>query len=479
MSYCLGCMLIVFTIASCNLPKELSEPDKITAPPAKFTHIPDSTQAIINLPAWRNFFYDSLLVALIDTAINNNIDLKIATQRIFKAQADLNFSRNAFYPNLDAKAAFDVKKYGDYTENGVGNYDLNQSPNITKDQKIPSPAVPNAFLGLQSSWEIGFAGKLRKQKEAAYNRYLSSQHGKQFVQTQLVANVARLYYELLAIDNELEIIRKNLDLQEKALEIVAIQKQGGQVNELAVKQFRVQLLQTQSLEADKIQQAVTVENNLNVLLGRFPQHVLRSDTLLTEKQLAIVSTGIPDQLLLNRPDIMEAEKQLKANDAQLKSARAAFFPGLHISANLALNGFNAAYFFNPVSLGYMLAGSLTMPLLNRNQLMKEYWLQAADKKQAFLNYQKTVLTGVSEVSSWYNRMLSFQRISDLKQQEVSELTTATGIANDLFLTGYANYLEVLTVRRYVLDAEIQLTEARREFFQAYINLYKAMGGGWQ
>lgn len=478
LAYCLGCLLTAFSIVSCKLPKELSETDTLKTS-AKYTGIPDSSQAKIILPQWRNFFLDSLLVSLIDTAINNNIDLKIATQRIFKAQADLNYSKNSFYPNLDARASLDVTKYGDYTQNGVGNYDLNKSPNITQDQKIPSPAVPDAFLGLQSSWELGFAGKLRKQKEAAYNNYLSSQHGRQFVQTQLVANVARLYYELLAIDNELEIIRKNLDLQTKALEIISIQKEGGQVTELAVKQFRVQLLQTQSFEADKMQQAVMVENDLNVLLGRYPQHITRSDTLLTEKQLVMVGTGLPDQLLLNRPDIMEAEKKLKANEAQLKSARAAFFPGLRISAYLALNGFNPAYFFNPVSAAYVLAGSVTMPLLNRKQLMRDYWLQASDKKQAFLNYQKIVLTGVSEVSSWYNRMLSFQRISDLKQQEVSELIAATSIANDLFLTGYANYLEVLTVRRNVLDAEIQLTEAQREFFLAYINLYKAMGGGWQ
>ena len=478
LAYCLGCLLSAIAIASCDLPKELSGTDTLTAP-EKFTNIPDSTQLTMNLPAWRNFFQDTLLDALIDSAIKNNIDARIATLRIFKAQADLNFSRNAFYPNLDAKAGFEAKKYGDYTENGVGNYDLNLSPNISKDQKIPSPAVPDAFLGLQSSWEIGFAGKLRNQKKAAYNNYLSSQHGTQFVQTQVVANVARLYYELLSIDNELEIIRKNLDLQAKALEIVAIQKQGGQVNELAVKQFKVQLLQTRALEADKMQQAVTLENNLNVLIGRYPQHIQRSDTLLTEKQLALVSIGVPAQLLLNRPDIMEAEKKLQANEAQVKSARASFYPGLHISAFLALNGFNAAYFFNPVSAAYALAGSVAMPLLNRKQLMKDYWLKAADKKEAFLNYQKIVLTGVSEVGSWYNRMLSYQHISDLKQQEVSELTMATDIANDLFLTGYANYLEVLTVRRNVLDAEIQLTEARKEFFQAYIELYKAMGGGWQ
>ncbi len=472
-----GLVLMVLMITSCQLPKGLSSKDSL-ATAKMFTYVPDSTQAKISLPVWRNFFQDSLLVVLIDTAIKNNVDLKIATQRIFKAQAGVNFSHNAVFPNLNAKGAMTATQYGDYTENGVGNFDTNLSSNISPEQKIPAP-LPDAFLGLQTNWEIGFAGKLHNRKKGAYYNYLSSQNGRQFVQTQLVANVARLYYELLSIDNELEIIRKNIGLQSRALEVVAIQKQSGQINELAVKQFNVQLLHTQSLETEKIAQVIAVENSLNVLLGRFPQPIQRNDTILTENQLMVVSTGVPDQLLQNRPDIMEAENQLKANEAQLKSVRASFFPGLNISAYLALNGFNAAYFFNPASTAYLVTGAITAPLLNRNQLMREYWLQASDKKQAFLNYQKSVLTGVSEVSSFYNRMLSFQRISDLKQQEVSELILAIGISNDLFLTGFANYLEVLTVRRNVLDSELQLTEARKEFFHAYIDFYKAMGGGWQ
>ena len=476
--YIFGFLVMGSNITSCKLPEGLSGTDTLTTP-NNFMHVPDSTQAKVDVPVWRNFFQDSLLVALIDTAISNNIDIKMATQRIFKSQAGFNFSKKAFYPNLNAKGAMAARQHGDYTENGVGNYDLNLSPNITEAQKIPTPVVPDAFIGLETSWEIGFAGKLRNRKKAAYYNYLSSQNGRQFVQTQLVANVARLYYELLSIDNELEIIRRNLDLQSKSLEILAIQKKSGQINELAVKQFNVQLLHTRSLEAEKMLQAITVENSLNVLVGRYPQPIQRSDSILTEKQLIMVNTGLPDQLLQNRPDIMEAEKQLKANEKQLKAVRAAFFPGLNISAYIALNGFNAAYFFNPASAAFMVAGSLTAPLLNRNKLKRDYWLQASEKKQAFLNYQKIVLTGVSEVSSYYNRMLGFQRITELKKGEVSELKMAVDISNDLFVTGYANYLEVLTVRRNVLDAEIQLTEARKEFFQAYIELYKAMGGGWQ
>jgi outer membrane protein TolC len=402
----------------------------------------------------------------------------MAYQRLFQSQVAFNSSRKDLYPNLDAAGSLAYTKYGDYTENGVGNYDLNLSSNITPDQKIPSP-VPDAFIGLQTSWEIGFAGKMSNREKTAYYKYLASEDGKNFVQTQLVANVAWLYYELLSIDNQLKIIRKNLNMQEKAMEIVAIQKISGQINELAVKQFNVQLLNTKSIEAEKAQQAIEIENDLNTLLGRYPQHIHRNDTLLNDNQLSFLYTGLPNQMLQNRPDIREAEKNLHANEAQLKSVRAAFFPGLNISAFFALNGFNLSFFFNPASLAYMVAGSLTAPILNRNQIMKEYMLQASDKKQAFLDYQKVVFTAVNEVSSSYSRTLTFQHIANLKQKELDELKLATGIANDLFLTGYANYLEVLTVRKSVLDSELQLTEARKEFFNAFIDLYKATGGGWQ
>jgi outer membrane protein, multidrug efflux system len=464
-------------LSSCTLPKELSGTDSVTVAPS-YAYVPDSLQHAQELPAWRNFFSDPLLVQLIDTAIRNNLDLKMANQRIYQAQAGFTFSKSVFFPSINARGAAGTTRFGDYTVDGVGNFDTNFSPNLTEDQRIPNP-VPDYFLGLETNWEIGLAGKLRNRKKAAMSRLLASQFNRHYVQTQLVAGTARLYYELLAVDSEIKIIRQNLDLQQRALEIVDIQKQSGQINELAVKQFQVQMLQTKALEEERLQYRIGVENSLNTLLGRYPQPIFRSDTLITSNQLSVVASDLPASLLQNRPDIREAELNLKASEAQLQAVRASFFPVLNISAFVALNGFQPTYFFNPASLAYTVAGSLTAPLINRNQIMNEYRMQASEKKQAFYHYQNSVLTGVSEVSSFYNRMMGYQRISELKQQEVVELKTATTIANDLFLTGYANYLEVLMVRRSVLDSEIELTEAQKEFFHAYIDFYKAMGGGWR
>lgn len=472
-----ACIIGLTLLSSCRLPQDLSGTDQLRTSKS-FAYIPDSVQTDQDLPAWRDFFKDQYLVALIDTAIRTNLDLKVAVQRIYQAQAGFRYSRQLFFPTVNARAGLGTTRFGDYTVDGVGNFDTNLSNNITEEQRIPGP-VPDLFLGLETSWEAGFAGKLRNRKRAAQARYLSSQFGRQHVQTNVVAGVARLYYELLALDNEIKIVRQNQELQQQALDIVGIQKQSGQINELAVKQFQVQLLQTKAIEAELVQMATATENQLNFLLGRFPQRIPRADTLVIASQLEVVTTSLPAQLIQNRPDIRQAEQQLRANEAQLKAARASFYPGLNLSGFVALNGFNPSFFFNPASLAYTATGSLTAPLFNRNAIRNEYWMQAAEKKQAFYNYQQTVLQGASEVSSFYNRMMGYQRVGDFKQQEVAELKTATVIANDLFLTGYANYLEVLMVRRNVLEAEIQYAEANKEFLHAYVDLYKALGGGWR
>jgi outer membrane protein TolC len=233
------------------------------------------------------------------------------------------------------------------------------------------------------------------------------------------------------------------------------------------------------LQARVFQERIAVENALNLLLGRYPGPVKRNSTLSVNRQLSVLTTGLPAQLLLNRPDIQEAEKLLFAGEAEVKAARASFYPNLSLSAFLGLNGFNPTYFFTPASLAYNVLGSLTAPIFNRNQLMADYWLASSRKQQAFQQYRKTILNGVSEVNTYYNRAVGYQKVIGFKGSEVAELKLATSIANDLFLTGYANYLEVLMVRRNVLDAEIELIEAEKDFFLSFVGLYRALGGGWQ
>ena len=469
--------LSVLILSSCTLPGQLQVSNKIN-PPGAYHNIDTAVHREITLPEWRDFFKDPYLIALIDTAIKNNLDLKIATQRIEQARASVQYHLRNFYPTAQANVSAGLTKYGDYTVDGVGNFDTNLSPNISDEQRIPNP-VPDYFFGIQASWETGFAGKLRNRRRAASSRLMASSYYRDFIQTQLVAGVARLYYELLAVDNELKIIRENIDIQERAMEIVDIQKQSGQINELAVKQFKVQLLQTRALEAERRQHLIFVTNTLNTLLGRFPENISRTDTLVNTDQLRQLKTGLPVSLLENRPDLKEAIAQLNANEADLRAARAAFYPAINLSGFAAFNGFNTTFLFNPASIAYVGLAAASLPLFNRNQINYQYRWQAAEKNVAIYNYQKLLLQSVAEVSSLYNTMLAYQQVSDLKLAEVTELKAALNIGNDLFLTGFANYLEVLMIRRNVLEAALQYTSAQKQFLHAYIDLYKAMGGGWR
>jgi outer membrane protein, multidrug efflux system len=463
--------------SACSLPKDLSTNEKVDVPKSYSANNTDSSQ--ITLISWKDFFKDKLLVALIDSALINNPDMRIAYQKIYLHRSNLRINKNAFLPSVNAMASSGITKYGDYTIDGVGNFDTNFSPNISKEQKIPNP-VPDYFLGLNTNWEIGIFGKIRNRKKASLYKLLATEQGKHAVTTQLVSDIAKLYYELLSVDTEVEIIRKNILLQEKAFEIIEIQKQSGRINELAVKQFQAQLLNIKSMEAEKIQEQLSIENQINFLLGRYPQKINRKDTIDINDLPEQLNAGIPSQLLKNRPDIKQAESELLANKAELKSAKAAFYPSIIINGNVGINAFNAALLFNtPASLAYMLVASISNPLLNRQQTMAAYKFAFTQKNEAYYNYQKTILKSVEEVNTEINRYNNYLKITGLKQEEVKTMKEAVEISNELFLTGYANYIEVLMTRKSRLEAELELTEARKEQFISSINLYKALGGGWK
>ncbi len=227
--------------------------------------------------------------------------------------------------------------------------------------------MPDYFLGLRSSWEVDIWGKLKSQKKAAYNRFLSSEKGRQAIVTGLVAEIARHYYELMALDTELDIIRKNIALQESAVETIKIQKEAGRANELGVRQLTAQLLNTRALEFEVTQKIIETENNVNLLAGRFSQTVPRGTTL-EQTMPASITAGVPAHMLRRRPDIQQAQLDLLANYSDQQAAQLAFLPSLNITAFLGLNAFKSNLLFSSGSLAYSALGGLTAPLVNRKAL---------------------------------------------------------------------------------------------------------------
>ena len=462
-------------VAGCKLTQPVEQKARITAPQT-FTGQTDSTG--IAAIQWKSFFKDPQLVALIDTALQNNLDLRIAAQRIEMARTNILAAQGALLPSVSAEVTGGGRKFGDYTMDGVGNYDTNFSDNIDADRRLPAPFLPDYFVGLRSAWEIDIWGKLKTQKKAAYNRLLATEKARHAIITGLIAEIASAYYELIALDTEMAIIQKNIVLQQSAVETIKIQKEGGRANELGVQQLSAQLINTRSLEVEKQQEIIESENKLNLLLGRFPQPIVRN-TILEQTLPQTVQAGVPANMLRRRPDIQQAQFDLLANYSEQQAAQLAFLPSLNITAFLGFNSFKSNLLFNPGSIAYNAIGGLAAPLLNRKALKAGQKRTEAASLEALYTYNKAVLTGFQEVSTSLKKLENNRKVNDFKTQEVEVLQQAVVTSKDLFATGYASYLEVITAQRSVLEAELSLTNVQKNQYLALIELYRSLGGGWE
>ncbi|MFT7352589.1 MAG: multidrug efflux system outer membrane protein, partial [Flavobacterium sp.] len=298
--------------------------------------------------------------------------------------------------------------------------------------------------------------------------------------TNLIYEIANSYYELLAYDNELDIVRKNIGLQTNALEIVKVQKDAARTTELAVQKFRAEVLVSKSMEFDIMQNIKETENKINFLLGRFPQPISRDKTTFTIYFPQNAQIGIPSQLLANRPDIKQAELELTAAKLDVKVARAEFYPSLDISAVFGLQAFKPSYLFKlPESLLYSLAGDLVGPLINKNAIKAEFKNANARQLQALFKYERTILNAYLEVSNQLSRSENLQKSYDLKSQQVEALNKSISISNDLFKSARVDYFEVLMTQRDALESQLELINTRKELLASKITMYKDLGGGWK
>lgn len=466
-------IIAAITITGCTTIKQVELPPALTIP-SRFTSTADTTGNALVL---KDFFADVQLQRLIDTAITNNFDLKAAIQRIEIARANTRIADAARLPLVNAVAGVSVDRYGKYTLNGVGNFDTNLSPNIDKKRKIPTSITPDYFLGFRSSWEADIWGKLKDRKRAAFTRYLASEKGRQWLTTQIVSEVAARYYELMALDNQARIIQRNIDLQKRGLEVVEAQMAGGRATALAVRQFKAQVLKTQGSAVEINQAILQSENEMNNLLGRFPTQVARDTSLLTKTVPTKIQVGIPTDVLLRRPDIQQAELELIAAKADISAARKAFLPSLNLNPYIGLNAFKAPTLFSAGSIVAGLASSLAGPIINRGAIINGVNIANAEQANAFYNYQKNIVQGYQEIVTQLQSIENLQKAYNLKMEEVQTLTEGVATANDLYLAGYANYLEVIVAQGSVLQAEMEQISLKRQIFNSLINLYRSTGGG--
>ena len=463
---------LCLAVVSCKTPSIVTAPAN-KAIPESYTNSKDTTN-MSNIP-YKKFFKDKNLVDLIDIAINNNQELMITLQEIEIAKNDIRFRKGALLPTIGLRAGTGIEKVGRYTSQGAGDASTEITPGV-----IVPDALTDITIGAYANWEVDVWKKLRNSKKAAISRYLSTIEGKNFVVTNLISEIADNYYELLSLDSQLEIIKQNIKLQSNALEIVKIQKEAARTTELAVQKFQAEVLASQNMEFETLQKINEAENRINFLLGRFPQEIKRDKTDFLSLKATVVNTGIPSQLLANRPDIKQAELELLAAKLDVKVARSEFYPALAISASVGLQAFKSSYLFNlPESLLYSLVGDIAGPLINRNAIKAEYSNANSRQLQALYNYERTILNAYLEVATQLSKISNLDKSYNLKSKQVEALKRSIDISNDLFKSARVDYFEVLMTQRDALETTLELVDVKKEQLNSIVHVYKQLGGGWK
>ena len=468
-----GLLAISMSLTACKSLKITSKTENTQTPSEYVLPVSDTTNsATLN---WNVFFKDPNLISLIDTALKNNQELNITLQEIQIAKNEVRARKGEYLPTLNVGLGGGVDKSARYTMKGTAEENLP----ILEEKKNPF-AIPDAGIGFSASWEIDIWKKLRNAKNSAFNRYLSSVEGKNFLVTNLISEIANSYYELLALDNQLKIIEQNMELQNNVLKVVKLEKDATRVTELAVKKFEAEVYHTQSLQFEVLQQIVETENRINFLIGRYPQHIERSRDSFLDLVPAFVYSGIPSQLLENRTDIKQAEYQLAASKLDVKVAKAKFYPSLSIRAGVGLQSFNLKYFLKtPQSLLFNIAGDLIAPLLNRNAIKAEYYSANSKQIQSVYQYEQTILNAYIEVFNQVSNIDNLNASYQLKAKQVSTLNESVSISTKLLQSAKADYLEVLMTQRDALESKFDLIETKIKQLHATVNLYRALGGGWK
>ena len=469
--------LVIFgigVIVSACVPKSLVVVNKTEnkAVPLGYKVSQDSTNTAKTV--WKQYFTDPNLLGLIDTALRNNQELNITLQEIEIASNEIRARKGEYLPFVTLGGGAGVEKVSRYTSQGASDDATEIKPGIATPE-----ILPNTYVGAFASWEVDIWHKLRNARKVAVANYLASVEGKNFLVTNIVAEIANSYFELLALDNQLDIIRKNIVILNNALSIIRQEKEAAKVTELAVRRFEAEVYKTQSLQYD-IQQKITLaENRINFLVGRFPQPIQRSSERFNEWMPNQVYTGSPAQLLENRPDIRQAALKLEAAKLDISVAKANFYPSLRLGASLGFRSFNPLLLAHiPESLMSSIAGDLAGPLINKNAIISMYKNANAKQIQSAYDYEKTLLNAYMEVANQLSNTDNLKKNYDMKNNQVQALTQSTEISLKLFKSARADYMEVLLTQRDVLESKMELIEIRMKQMNALVNTYKALGGGW-
>lgn len=459
-------VLMGSAMAACSSVGEYKKPE--VALPAAYRGVASggsNADSLISLLPYRSFFADEALRTLIDSAVVNNIDLQVALKNIDYARQSLNSARLGMLPTLNI---------------GVDGSLSRPSDNGPQAKAEPDKTTENYTASASASWEADIWGKIRSRKKSALASYLKTGEAARAVRTRLVADVADGYYNLLMLDAQLAMSRKNLALADTTLQMIRLQYDAGQLTSLAVQQQQASK-QSIALAIPQLEQRTAVqENALSLLCGRMPATIFRDRSLFTLKVVDMIPAGIPSALLQNRPDVRAAELAVRAAHANMGEAKATLYPSLTITAEGGVNALRSSDWFTfPGSLFGFVQGALLQPIFQHGQLKAKYEQSKIERDQSELAFKQAVLKAVGEVS---DALVAVEKVKSqelIAAERVATLQTAHSNSGMLFRSGMATYLEVIVAQTNALQAELALADIRRQHLAALAELYRSLGGGWR
>ena len=454
------------TMQSCFVAKKYERPQVKTEDLYRTQAASTDTVSMASV-AWDHIFTDPILQGYIKTGLQNNLDIRIALQNIVAAEATMKQGKAGYFPTLSAGADWTHQELSKNSQLGALFSSGGGKTNVDQYQLTGTLA-----------WEADVWGKIRSNKRATNASYLQTIAANQLVKTQLIANIASTYYQLLSLDAQVKVAQQNLVNRNESIETIHALKDAGNVNEVGVKQTEAQKYATEVILADLKYNIVVLENTMSILLGEAPKAINRSD-FASQNLAPQITLGVSAALLRNRPDVIAAEYNLVNTFELTNVARSSFYPSLKITATGGLQSIDIKEWLSARSLFANVVTGLTQPIFNQRQIKTRYEVAKANQEQAYLQFEKSLLTAGKEVSdalAMYNN--ETYKIS-VREQQVDALRKAADYSDELLTYGLVNYLEVLTAKDNALTTELNLIDNKYKQYNAVITLYRALGGGWQ
>jgi multidrug efflux system outer membrane protein len=423
---------------------------------------PPSTALSLGDEKWWEVFGDPQLQDLIRLAIKQNYDVRIAAERVLESQAQLAITRSQQFPEINGGGGYTAQRYPSAQFGGLGSF-----------------VTHLGELGLSSSWNIDLWGQYRNATKAARAQLLASQWAQREVMDTLILDVATGYFQLRTLDLQLEISKRTLASRQESLQLTQKLESGGSTSLLDVRQAEELVTTAAATIPDTERQITQEENALQTLLGQNPGPIARGLPIDQQPRMPVVPAGLPSSLIERRPDIRQAEEQLIAANAQIGVAKAQYFPAISLTGQVgtASNALNTL--FQDSTFAYSYGAQLTQPIFNAGRIRNNVRLTEAQQREAVLTYKKTIAQSFQDVS---NALIAYQKFRESREQQellVTASRDAVNLSNMRYEGGYSSYLDVLTNQRTLFVGELSLASAREDEMLSLVQLYNALGGGWQ